>query len=261
MEITSRWRGRIVSLAGLVTLLLLVPAAGAPAKPSPGPLQHYAEGTWASFVAMTDEQSGLPADTLKADGTTSVQTSTTNIGAYMWSALVAEQLDIISHRETVDRLGKTLTTLERLERHAPSGQYFNWYDHRTGEKLTTWPPTGAPLVPHLSSVDNGWLAVGLRVVAGRVPELQARAQRLFDSMDFGFYYRPEVNRILFHYAPDTGDAPCCYDTIVSESRIASYIGIEKGATSRGSRRVRSGSRAPTSARASMRAPTHTTARA
>jgi Putative glucoamylase/RTX calcium-binding nonapeptide repeat (4 copies)/Protein of unknown function (DUF3131) len=228
MEITSRWRRRIVSLAGLVTLLLLVSAAGAPAKPSPGPLQRYAEGTWASFVAMTDEQSGLPADTLKADGTTSVQTSTTNIGAYMWSALVAEQLHIISHRETVDRLGKTLTTLERLERHTPSGQYFNWYDHRTGEKLTTWPPTGAPLVPHLSSVDNGWLAVGLRVVAGRVPELQARAQRLFDSMDFGFYYRPEVNRILFHYAPDTGDAPCCYDTIVSESRIASYIGIEKG---------------------------------
>jgi hypothetical protein len=37
-----------------------------------------------------------------------------------------------------------------------------------------------------------------------------------------------VNRILFHVAPDNGDAPCCYDTIVSESRIASYVGIEKG---------------------------------
>jgi hypothetical protein len=47
-------------------------------------------------------------------------------------------------------------------------------------------------------------------------------------MDFGFYYRPDVNRILFHYAPSTGDAPCCYDTIVSESRIASYIGIANG---------------------------------
>ena len=47
-------------------------------------------------------------------------------------------------------------------------------------------------------------------------------------MDFGFYYRPDPNRILFHYAPDTGDAPCCYDTVVSESRIAGYIGIEKG---------------------------------
>ena len=47
-------------------------------------------------------------------------------------------------------------------------------------------------------------------------------------MDFGFYYRPEVNRIAFHVAPSTGASPCCYDTIVSESRIASYIGIAKG---------------------------------
>jgi Putative glucoamylase len=47
-------------------------------------------------------------------------------------------------------------------------------------------------------------------------------------MDFGFYYRENDNRILFHYAPETGAAPCCYDTIVSESRIASYIGIAKG---------------------------------
>ena len=54
------------------------------------------------------------------------------------------------------------------------------------------------------------------------------AGALFDSMDFGFYYRPDVNRILFHYVPDTGEAPCCYDTIVSESRIASYLGIAKG---------------------------------
>ena len=48
-------------------------------------------------VAMTDERTGLPADSLKADGTRSVQTSTTNIGAYMWSALVAEDLRIIGH--------------------------------------------------------------------------------------------------------------------------------------------------------------------
>jgi hypothetical protein len=45
---------------------------------------------------------------------------------------------------------------------------------------------------------------------------------------FGFYYRPDVNRILFSFAPSTGEAPCCYDTIVSESRIASYIGMAKG---------------------------------
>jgi hypothetical protein len=47
-------------------------------------------------------------------------------------------------------------------------------------------------------------------------------------MDFGFYYRAERNQILFNYEPGSGNAPCCYDTIVSESRIASYVGIEKG---------------------------------
>ena len=212
----------------LTALLMLAPAAQADGGHGGGELREYAKGTWASFVAMTDERSGMPADILNADGTTSVQTSTTNIGAYMWSAVAAEELGFVGKHELVARLSKTLTTLEGLERHAPSGQFYNWYDHRTGAKLTTWPPTGAPLVPHLSSVDNGWLAVGLKIVENSVPQLKHRAGRLYDSMNFGFYYRPDVNRILFHYAPDTGAAPCCYDTVVSESRIADYIGITQG---------------------------------
>jgi hypothetical protein len=218
--------GRLAVVA-LAMLLSAAPQAGA-AGTAPGPLDRYAADTWRSFEAMTDRESGLPADSLGADGSSSVQTSTTNIGAYMWSALVARELGIISRRETVDRLSRTIGTLERMERHGPSGQFFNWYDHRTGAKLTSWPPTGDPLTPILSSVDNGWLAVGLRLVERHVPELSARAGALFDSMDFGFYYRPDVNRILFHYVPSTGQAVCCYDTVVSESRIASYIGIAKG---------------------------------
>jgi len=146
----------------------------------------------------------------------------------MWSTVVAERLGIIGHAEAVTRLTQTLTTLDGMERHAPSGQFYNWYDHHTGAKLTVWPATQEPLTPILSSVDNGWLAAGLRVVMNTVPEVANDARALYDSMDFGFYYRPDVNRILFHYAPDTGDAPCCYDTIVSESRIATYIGIAKG---------------------------------
>ena len=211
-----------------MVLAALLAGTPAQAESDGGSLMRYARATWASFAAMTDSASGLPADSLNADGTTSVQTSTTNIGAYMWSALVAQRLRIISHRETVARLSKTIATLARMERDQPSGQFYNWYDHRTGAKLTQWPPTGDPLTPILSSVDNGWLATGLRVVARSVPELSHRAEALYDSMDFGFYYRPDVNRILFSYAPDTGDAPCCYDTVVSESRIASYIGIAKG---------------------------------
>ena len=52
-----------------------------------------------------------------------------------------------------------------MERYADTGQYFNWYDHRTGAKLTAWPPDPAQdFHPILSSVDNGWLAVGLKIV-------------------------------------------------------------------------------------------------
>ena len=81
--------GRVIAGVLLVAGLLLF---SAPAQAKPDPLQHYAEGTWASFVAMTDPQSGLPADMLNADGSTSVQTSPTNIGAYLWSAVSAERL-------------------------------------------------------------------------------------------------------------------------------------------------------------------------
>ena len=191
-------------------------------------LLRYARDTWAGFVVMTDPDTGLPSDSLAADGTPSVQTSTTNIGAYMWSTVVAEALDIIDHKEAVKRLKRTISTLETMERHKASGQYYNWYDHTKGKKLTKWPPTGEKLTPILSSVDNGWLATALQVVSNTVPEVADRAAAIYDSMNFGFYYRPEVNRIAFHVEPRSGDSPCCYDTIVSESRIASYIGIAKG---------------------------------
>jgi Putative glucoamylase/Protein of unknown function (DUF3131)/RTX calcium-binding nonapeptide repeat (4 copies) len=219
---------RACAAAVAIVLLALAPATNA-SEPDRATLERYAEATWASFVAMTDEASGLPTDILNADGARVVQTSTTNIGAYMWSAVAAERLRIIGRTEMVRRLRVTLGTLERMERHAPSGQYFNWYDHRTGEKLTSWPPTGDPLTPILSSVDNGWLATGLQIVRNSVPELAARAGALYDSMDFSLYYVPEQNRILFHYLPDDPpESPCCYDTVVSESRIADYIGTAKG---------------------------------
>jgi Putative glucoamylase/RTX calcium-binding nonapeptide repeat (4 copies)/Protein of unknown function (DUF3131) len=219
--------GRARAVAVLVAALVL--SSGTPAfADDQATLDRYAHATWSSFVAMTDPDSGLPTDVLHADGSREPQTSTTNIGAYMWSAVAAERLGIIGHDQLVARLGRTLTTLERMERHEPDGQYYNWYDYQTAEKLTRWPPTGEPLTPILSSVDNAWLATGLRIVRNSVPELSARAGAIYDSMDFGLYYVPERNRILFHYVPSTGTGPCCYDTVVSESRIADYIGTAKG---------------------------------
>ena len=110
----------------------VIAAPAAQADDDRAALERYAKATWSSFVAMTDEASGLPTDILNADGSRVPQTSNTNIGAYMWSAVAAEELGYIGRRELVSRVERTLATLERMERHAPSGQYFNWYDHRTG---------------------------------------------------------------------------------------------------------------------------------
>jgi hypothetical protein len=223
----------LLALAACVlSVVVVVPAAASRTRPAESDthrLQRYAASTWRSFTHMVDTSSGLPTDQLFADGHTDVQTSTTNIGAYMWSAVAAERLGILSHRRLVARLTATMGTLEHMERHQPDGQFYNWYDHRDGTKLTTDPATGDPRDPILSSVDNAWLATGLKIVRTAVPELSARAGAIYDSMDFGFYYRPDVNRILFNYSPAHPDqSPCCYDTVVSESRIADYVGIAKG---------------------------------
>jgi hypothetical protein len=167
---------------------------------------------------------------------------------YFWATLAARDLGFIGADEAVDRIAKTLDTIEGLERHEPSGQFWNWYSPQTGEKLTIWPEDGGRVFPFASSVDNGWLASGLLMVANAVPELHDQARALAESMDFGCYYDPnakaDVGLIrggfwLPNDAPD-GNWPIddyCgmgenvaytghhYGAFNTEPRIASYIGI------------------------------------
>src|SRR5262245_22814213 len=98
-------RVRVLVVAALAATVLTCASARAQAHGGDdASLREYAQRTWASLAAMTDPSSGLPADILNADGTTSVQTSTTNIGAYLWSAVAARRLGIIGDRELTARL-------------------------------------------------------------------------------------------------------------------------------------------------------------
>src|SRR5215218_3519572 len=116
---------RLGSVAVLTALLLLVvPAKSSANGGRDDDLREYARGTWASFVAMTDERTGLPTDALKADGSRDVKTSPTNIGAYIWSAVVARRLGLMSERELTQRLSRTLDTLGQIDRPL-GGQYWN----------------------------------------------------------------------------------------------------------------------------------------
>src|SRR5262245_39897603 len=188
---------RLPIIVVLLTLVAMLPARGMSAAGGVGlggtvnqdnpaernsVLQEYAANTWQSFLGLLYPSTGLAADNVNADTRERARyTSPTNIGAYMWSTLAARDAGIISPSEARDRLGVTLNTLQSLERHQYSGMFYNWYDPQTGQKLTVWPPSGDPVYPFLSTVDNGWLAMALLMVSNAVPQLHDQAYALYQS--------------------------------------------------------------------------------
>ena len=126
-----------------------------------------------------------------------------------------------------------------MERDPDHGQFFNWYDPATGARLTTWPADGSPVYPFLSTVDNGWLAAALLIVARAEPSLHDRAMSIERRMDFGLFYDPASGHL--YGGAWTEQPPGCsqardqlfftchrYDTLNTEPRIASYLGIAQG---------------------------------
>jgi hypothetical protein len=255
---------RLLPRLGLVTVLavaLAAPAATVTAAPV-DPLaaaRHqtlsWVGDTWRSMTAMVEPSTGLPADNIDgtlAAATRSRYTSPTNIGAYLWSTVVAGRLGLIGHREEVTRARATLASLATLTRHGPSGMFYNWYDPKTRALLRTWPVDGSVVYPFLSSVDNGWLASALMVVRNAIPELRGQADALLGPMDFAFYYDPvargaDVPVGLFrggfwdaappgcsvvgnyvHRGPDVWFTCHTYGNFASETRIISYVAISRG---------------------------------
>jgi hypothetical protein len=241
-------------LAAIIVLALAVPVAAVKPRDT---LQRWAADTWASFVAMTNAETGLPSDNINGDldpASRAAYTSPTNIGMYIWATLGARDLQLVTPDDARERISVTLDSVAALERHAPSGQFYNWYDPDTLATIHIWPENGNPVYPFLSSVDNGWLASALHMVAnGAVPQLSDQAHELVSSMDFGFYYNPIENQIRGGYWPSVPpgqvhvpavDSYNCqpgaadssssgftchhYGAFNTEPRIASYIGIAYG---------------------------------
>ena len=259
MRSTFRLTGAAAVIMSVGLVVSSAPAAVAAPHPMAAPAPHstagrnavlhqYAADTWRSFTAMVDPATGLVSDNIGGDlspADRSAFTSPTNIGAYMWSTVVAREIGLISADEARARIGHTLDTLAELEIHEPSGMYYNWYNPSTGAKLTTWPVDGSPVHPFLSSVDNGWLATALVIIKDEVPELAARADALLRRMDFGYYYNPAERQIrggFWVVPPPTtcsvagnyrGDADVYYTchhygAFNTEPRMASYLGIASG---------------------------------
>ena len=149
----------------------------------------------------------------------------------MWCALAAEQLKIISPDEARRRIERTLKSLERLQR--AHGFFYDKIDSLTGSVLNTYPDSGKPVSPIVSSVDNGWLAAALIMVRNSCPPLGEKANALLKPMDFGFFYAPYhaddptnyPGQIRGTYSIDRKSKGGYNRIINTEQRIVGYIGI------------------------------------
>lgn len=227
-------------------------SAPAAAKPTEQLLRKYARDTWRSFAAMVVPSTGMPTDNIGGDlsaGSRADYTSPTNIGGYLWSTVAARDTGLIDRAEARQRMAKVLRSVAELERHEPSGMFYNWYDPATLVKLRTWPENSNVVKPFLSSVDNGWLATGLLLAARAEPAVARQANALRAGMDFGCYYNAaegqggQIRGGFWDEDPQesaavTGDY-CGMGTDVwytghhygafnTEPRIASYLGIASG---------------------------------
>jgi len=205
-------------------------------------LHGLARRTWTYFAGSMDESGHwLPPDNIQEKPARVVadRTSPTNIGMALLATLAAHDLGFLNHRQLLDRLDKTITTVESLEKH--EGHLLNWYDIRSL----------APLKPrYVSTVDSAnlagallALAAGLRQLHGDAelteeenrlrPQIADRAEAIADSMNFAFLYDRDRRIFSIGYRLADMEGPgsldtSYYDLLASEARLASFVAIAKG---------------------------------
>ncbi len=205
-------------------------------------LHGIARRTWRYFESFNGKgDHGLPPDNYQETPAPrwDHRTSPTNLGMALLATLAAHDLGLIETSEVVERVDRTLSTMQGLER--CQGHFLNWYGTET---LAPLPPR------YVSTVDSGNLAGALLTLAqglrelGRLPqtapfvsrrleELAARALAFADAMSFQLLYDSERRILSIGYRLPDADGPgrldlSYYDLLASEARLASFIGIAKG---------------------------------
>ncbi len=112
--------------------------------------RKIARRTWRYYeMFVNKDENYLPPDNFQETPTPVVasRTSPTNIGVYLLSTISARQFGWISFSDTIERLEKTIETVEKMEKYR--GHLYNWYHTDT---LQTLGPR------YVSAVDSGNLA-------------------------------------------------------------------------------------------------------
>ncbi|WP_027625800.1 GH36-type glycosyl hydrolase domain-containing protein [Clostridium lundense] len=127
-------------------------------------LRRISRKTWAYFEDFNNEENNwLAPDNYQVypENGVAYRTSPTNIGMGLTSNICAFDLGYIDLWECVDRINKTLNTMEELEKY--NGHFYNWYNTKSKE----------PLYPkYVSTVDSGNLLGYLWLIHEFMEEFQ-----------------------------------------------------------------------------------------
>lgn len=110
-------------------------------------LRRIARKTWSFYEDYADaEDNYLPVDNIQEEPVSKIahRTSPTNIGFLLMSIISARDLGYITTTETVDKIRKTLSTIDTLDKW--NGHLYNWYDTKTLKVLRP---------AYVSTVDSG----------------------------------------------------------------------------------------------------------
>ncbi|MGB2706449.1 MAG: glucoamylase family protein [Candidatus Omnitrophota bacterium] len=189
-------------------------------------LMELARDLWKFFDNIVDQEYHLPLDNIGfgEDATVSQATrigdytNITNVGLYLMCVVSGYDLGFISKEEAINRLTRTLDSVERLPKY--NNFPYNYYDITIFQETSNF----------ISFVDSGWLAAGIIVAKNAFPEeLGARCQGMLNKMDFSFFYDP-VEGQMYHgfYTNINYYSEYHYGAFYTEPRAVSYIAIGKG---------------------------------
>ncbi|MCD7034018.1 carbohydrate-binding protein [Metabacillus sp. GX 13764] len=196
-----------------------------------GELNQLAGEIWSFYEDyVTEKDSWLPPDNVQYAENEKIahRTSPTNIGLYLASTAAARDLGFIDGEMMLDRLERTISTAEKLEKW--HGHLLNWYDTESGE----------PLLPkYVSTVDSGnYVSYLMAVRQGLEQEeehserallLADRISRLIEQTDFQALYNPDERLFCLGYHLEANQKDSIlYDLLASEARQASFAGIALG---------------------------------
>lgn len=202
-------------------------------KPQKEFLESLSKRIWQYFSDFTNAKNNfLPPDNYQENPPNGIapRTSPTNIGLFLVAALSAYDLKIITLEELLERLEKTISSIQNLPKWR--GQLYNWYNTQTAQPLR---PT------YISAVDNGnylaylmTLEQGLKMMEGgeyqpRIEQLIVDIHTEIENTDFSPLYDRERKLFYIGYHCEDGKPDNShYDLLASEARQLSYIAVANG---------------------------------